>query len=64
MIKTSCGCESGFTMCTQAERLWREANIIYHSRGYDAWINSDALTEYQKHMKEVYDQEHAQLIHS
>ena len=57
-LKTKCGCDSGFKMCPLAERLWREANNIYYSQGYNAWINSEAFTGYQAHMKDVYDQEH------
>ncbi len=62
-LRTKCGCDAGFTMCSLAERLWREANGIYQSQGYDAWINSKAFTDYQAHMKEVYDQEHYYFTH-
>lgn len=57
-LQTKCGCDSGFKMCPLAERLWREANNIYHSQDYDAWKDSKAFADYQAHMKEVYDQEH------
>lgn len=62
-MEHECNCEAGFTRCPIAELLWREANNIYYSQGYDAWINSHALTEYQEHMKAVYDHEHYALIH-
>lgn len=62
-LQTKCGCDSGFTMCPLAERLWREGNNIYQSQGYDAWINCQALAVYQAHMKEVYAQEHLFFTH-
>jgi len=50
-------------MCKEAERLWREANNLYHSQGYDVWKESLAFQQYQAHMKEVYDQEHYYFNH-
>ena len=63
-MKANCGCESGFVKCNKAERLWNNAELVYRSKGYDAWINSASLKAYRRHWERVYEQEHAQLMAS